>query len=652
MARLLFDLEADNLLADVTKIHCGVTRDLDTGDVREYGPTAGDLAELLAELEQAEVLCGFNIGGYDIPMIRKLHGWNPVRGQKYLDLKAMSRAMYPGPNMLRSLDFVFQRKRGADAIPNEMCGWHSLAAWSFRLQLGVDGKGEYDGGWEKWNADMQEYCVQDVGASFEVLQHFRGARPCHPIYRPVYAQGWSAEAVHVESRMTELVTYQEQNGIGFDVDAGIAMLAELTQEQADMARELAELFPPVYKREGKAGTTHTPKRSTTSKKHSPGCEGYVNTRAGCAYSKIKMQDFNPGSRMQVGKRLVREYGWEPQDFTPSGEIQVSDEILRDLPFAPAKRMADYLENVKVLGYLSEGAGAWLKKVGSDGVIHARVNPTGAVSHRANHVDPNLAQVPSSKRAIGMRCRALFTPPRKGWVLVGADASALQLAIYAHFVGRFDGGKLAAVIEDPEQDAHEYMRAASGLFLRDYQKTLTYATWFGAQEYKQGTICLDDWREARERGLTDKPLPPLSQARKLGAKLQYRMRTQMAGYEDMQGALEISGKRGWLKGLDGRRIPVLDARRALVSLLQGNEAIIMKHAYVDAFDTLCDTFGFQKDWGFCLWVHDEDQVGTRPAMADEVGKILCDSIVNAGERLGLRLRLSAEYKVGATWAETH
>jgi hypothetical protein len=34
--KLVFDLETDNLLDDVTKIHCMVTEDVDSGEIKRY----------------------------------------------------------------------------------------------------------------------------------------------------------------------------------------------------------------------------------------------------------------------------------------------------------------------------------------------------------------------------------------------------------------------------------------------------------------------------------------------------------------------------------------------------------------------------------------------------------------------------------------
>ena len=91
---ILFDLETNGLLPTVTKIHCGVALDLDTLNLREFGPD--EIDALVEYLKTAEVLAGHNICGYDLPVLEKLYGYNCRSGQKYLDTMAMSRAIYPG----------------------------------------------------------------------------------------------------------------------------------------------------------------------------------------------------------------------------------------------------------------------------------------------------------------------------------------------------------------------------------------------------------------------------------------------------------------------------------------------------------------------------------------------------------------------------
>lgn len=622
MKRVLADLETDGLLPDVSVIHCGVVCDLDTNEVREYGPT--EIPELIWDLRTADLIAGHNWCGFDSLVLEKLHQF-PVLGRRYFDTLAMSRTIFPGSprtTPLLGMDIAFQKKFGAvDGLESRYHGRHTLKAWSMRLRLGDMGKADYDGGFERWTPELQEYCRRDVLANVELLNHF-------------LSKGWNESIFHVESELAYHLAKQEAYGIGFDTDAAVRLVSNLVGKRGALERELQLSFPPIEVPNG------PPKVAKVNR------NGRVK---GETYQLVKQESFNPASTQHISRRLIERYGWEPESFTPGGEAQVTDEILRDLPWPEAQQCAEYQVIKRILGYLSEGKKAWLSLC-KDGRIHGSVQPTGATTTRAGHNNPNLAQTPASGKPYGEECRELFVAS-PGRVLVGADASSLQLAIYAHFVAKYDGGVLAALCEDPDGDPHEYMRQASGLFYRKSQKVMTYATWFGAGTHKQGMIVLGDHRQAFDAGLTTVPVPDLKHATRLGKAVNKRMATNMAGYAEMAQDCEKVAHRGYLTLLDGHPLTVTQARMVLVTLLQGNEAVIMKRAYLLAMQRL----GADVAAGVAhpvLWIHDELQWECAPKDADYVGQVLVDCITQAGADAGLRLKLQGGYKVGRTWKDTH
>ena len=71
--RLIFDIEADNLLDDVTQVWCIVTRDVDTEEVHTFDPN--NIEEGIKLLDKADMLIGHNIIEYDLRVLEKLHGY-------------------------------------------------------------------------------------------------------------------------------------------------------------------------------------------------------------------------------------------------------------------------------------------------------------------------------------------------------------------------------------------------------------------------------------------------------------------------------------------------------------------------------------------------------------------------------------------------
>ena len=230
-------------------------------------------------------------------------------------------------------------------------------------------------------------------------------------------------------------------------------------------------------------------------------------------------------------------------------------------------------------------------------------------------------------------------------MVGADASGLQLRCLAHYFAKWDGGEFARQCETG--DIHEYMRQGTGLFTRNFQKTWTYAMLFGAGKSKLGQTAILDHRAALEKGLTDKPLPKLSQAAALGQQTLDNLGNAVPAFPALKKDLDRAADMGKLRTLDGRWIPIGSAHTAIAMLLQGAEAVIMKTAMVLAAPALRD-YGAQ----YALWVHDEFQIESFPHCAEEVGRIMVNAIRQAGEKLEMRVKLDGEFKIGKTWAETH
>ena len=74
---LVFDLETDGLLNDLTKIHCLVIYDSDTDTTIVYNDQGNKepIVRGVQRLEDADVIVGHNIIGYDIPVIRRIYPW-------------------------------------------------------------------------------------------------------------------------------------------------------------------------------------------------------------------------------------------------------------------------------------------------------------------------------------------------------------------------------------------------------------------------------------------------------------------------------------------------------------------------------------------------------------------------------------------------
>ena len=506
MSRYFFDIETNGFLDVVHVIHSLVLIDMDTGEMTSCTDRPGymPIGSGLRMLAHADEVCGHNIIKYDIPVIEKLypHLWKNFSG-KVTDTLIMTRLFFPE---IRDADFRVrenQLKRGVEpTLPGQRIGSHALEAWGYRLGAM---KGDYSAEmkskgldpWAAWNKDMQDYCEQDVIVTQRLYQMMATKFDI--------ADEWRL-ALDIEHRFQQAIHAQETHGFRFDVKAAEKLEAELRVERAKLEDELSGLFEPwwvalnsftpakpvkrfvqhehgavtrtvkkdtgeTYSHTQKNGKTVIRKVKVTSEQ-----TGYYETLdPECPYRKVELRVFNPSSRQHIEDRLRKLYGWQPQEFTPSGLAKIDDEVLSDLPYPPAKALAKYFMYDKRLGQLADGKQAWLKNVQA-GRIHGRVNTLGAITGRCTHSHPNLAQVPSIENAKGVvpygaDCRALFVPD-EGHVLIGCDASGLELRCLAHFMK--DGGRYANIVlngkKEDGTDIHSQNQKAAGLPSRSNAKT--------------------------------------------------------------------------------------------------------------------------------------------------------------------------------------
>jgi DNA polymerase I-like protein with 3'-5' exonuclease and polymerase domains len=333
-----------------------------------------------------------------------------------------------------------------------------------------------------------------------------------------------------------------------------------------------------------------------------------------------LQEFNLGSRKQIGQRL-QELGWKPNKFTPTGQAIVDETTLKKIThIKEAQLIADFLLYQKRLAQVH----SWIDAVHEDdGRVHGSVICTGAITGRMAHRGPNMAQVPAVYSPYGKECRSCWVVP-KGYKLVGIDASGLELRLLAHYMADED-----YINEIINGDIHTANQQFAGLKSRDEAKTFIYALIYGAGDEKIGSIIKGnraDGKRLRERFLTGLPT----------------LRT-------LKERVDRASEKSYLKGLDGRKILLRHKHAALNTLLQGGGAIAMKKALVILDDNI-RLNGL--DAKFVANIHDEWQIQVLESQADFVGRLGVEAIEKAGQHYNMRCPLTGEYKIGDSWYETH
>ena len=405
-------------------------------------------------------------------------------------------------------------------------------------------------------------------------------------------KGFDPKSIKLEHQVQYAVQQQERNGWVLDQQLAHELLATFKERMNEIEEELQEKFPPIV---------HERYSEKTGKR-----------------LKDRVEIFNVGSRQQIARRLST-LGVVFDKVTEKGNPIVDEAVLDTIDLPEAKSISEYLMLQKRYAQVH----SWLEHVQEDGRVHGRVISNGAVTGRMTHQSPNMAQVPASHSLYGHECRSCWTVP-VGKKLVGFDASGLELRMLAHYM---DDKEFTNVLLT--EDIHTRNQMAAGLETRPQAKTFIYAFLYGAGDAKIGTI--------------------VGGSAKDGAELKRRFLSNTPALESLRERVTRASGRGYLTGLDGRRLRVRSEHAALNTLLQAAGAIVMKKALV-----ILDDYATQwkLDYKFIGNIHDEVQSEVAADQAEKYGWLAVECLKAAGVEYDLRCPLDGEYKVGTTWAETH
>ena len=507
---------------------------------------------LQAVIDQADVVVGHNIIGFDGPVLSRLWGVT-IPLSKVRDTLVMSRLWNP-----------------------QLEGGHSLRAWGERLGDYKDEFTDFDGGLTQ---EMISYCMQDVHVTSLLYRKLT-----------LELQNYGV-SVDLEHRIAFIMKKQEDNGFKLNEKEAISLLADLKDRMAYITDHLQNIFPPIVEERWSEKTGKQLKDRVTV--------------------------FNVGSRKQIAERL-QALGVTFTKKTEKGTIIVDEGTLKGIDLPEAQLIGEYLMIQKRVGLLE----SWIDNIKDDDRVHGRVITNGAVTGRMTHQSPNMGQIPSVNSEYGSECRRLWTVD-DGNVLVGSDLSGIELRCLAHYMQDEEWTE-----ELLNGDIHQKNADAAGI-TRPQAKTLIYATLYGAGPAKIGSIVGGGAREGQE--------------------VLSRFYANTPALSRLMEKVKKVASKGYVPGLDGRRIIVRSEHAALNSLLQGCGAIIAKQWCIEAHKQFKR---LRVPVHQVAFVHDEIQIETKEEHGQQVASIMVDSARTAGITLGFRCPVDAESKIGKTWYDTH
>lgn len=201
-SRLVFDIEADNLLYEATKIHCICTYCYDDDSYRQFYDD--NILEGIDYLDSSQLIIGHNICGYDLHLIRKLYGIELTSSPR--DTYCMSKMFYPEQH---SHGLEFYGKKFNRHKPHHE-------------------------DWSVFSEEMLHRCMEDVEINKLTYDYF--------IKKELSQWKW-IDALKLEQDFLYDQTMQEQVGLDIDVDLAHRVIEEIDMEVSELDRVLYERLP-------------------------------------------------------------------------------------------------------------------------------------------------------------------------------------------------------------------------------------------------------------------------------------------------------------------------------------------------------------------------------------------------------------------------
>ena len=612
MRKIVYDIEANGLQPD--RIWCVVAKDIKTNEIFTF--LEGDRNKFRIFTEEVETFIGHNILGYDNYWMRQLWGID-IPTTKCIDTLVLSRLLNEAKevrvNNNGKWENKVKQKRAKDA--------HSLGAWG---ELLGEPKGDFTD-FSKFSQEMLDYCIQDVHVNHKVYDYLRKE-----------SKGFSKKSIDIEQALVVILDQQMRNGFKINVPEAKKLLAKLEARAEELTDQIHAEFPPIPIFVKEYTPPLTKKGGHHTGRMGPLKDVYGFSYFGEPYSLIEWEEFNLGSPSQVVKRL--EGHWKPVEFTKKGQPKCSDKNIATIKDSAPQS----IKNIKIYRMISSRineVSSWIEgaEAHEDHRLRGRIIHLGSWSGRAAHIKPNTANIPGvllddnnapvlgEAGSFGFECRSLWIAD-DGNVLIGCDASGIQLRILAHYINNPTYTK--AVLSPKPNDIHT-LNAKNLETGRINAKKFIYSWLLGAGVAMTGEILECSPGEA------------------VNSRNRFIERTP--GLEELLQRKSLYAQRGWYKGLDGRKVYLPSDHLTLTAMLQNGEHVIMAVA-----NMFWQKWATERGIPFkqVNYVHDEWETEVHPSRAKELVHLQEQSFGAAGRYLNLNCPLTGEGHIGKNWAEVH
>ena len=442
--------------------------------------------------------------------------------------------------------------------------------------------------------------------------------------------------LELEHHVQRIITQQEQNGVLFNTARARFYRLVLQEKQINLYKKIRPLLSLEVQRP----------YNTSINKPFLKAGGYNNSvkawyegnpsEIECVsgpFTRVSFEEPDLGKRNKLIAQLL-QLGWVPKAFTEKGspKLSVDGEPCPSL-LSISSSIGKWIGEWYTYRHRESQIKGLISKVRPDGRLQAGAITIGTPTFRFRHTV--VVNIPKAAKQVlfGRQMRSLFTVDWENkYRLVGHDASGLELRMLAHYIN--DDTFTSEVVEG---DIHTKNQRDAGLPNRDAAKTFIYAFNYGAGDAKIGSI--------------------IGGNRAAGKRIKQKFLGNNPKLAEFIARTERAGKRGYLLGLDGRKLHLrrdkftgqIQTHKALNTLLQAAGAIVMKYSmyYLDKW-----VQEYKLDVKKVIDMHDEGQAEVHYRDVEMYKLLAVQSIRQAGIHLGLNVPLDGEAKVGTNWAQTH
>lgn len=612
---IVFDIEADGLLNEVSKIHCLAFEA--KGEI--YLLTSYGLIRKF--IEEVDGLVGHNIIDYDIPAIEK------VIGVKYegniIDTMGISWYLNTNPGSKHGLEH-YGEVYGFPKV--EIDDWENLYL------------GEY----------MQR-CAVDVKINYLLFQD--QLKYLANIYRD--EKGLKKVLNYIKFKLDTLDS-QKERPLQVDLYKTVGNIEILEKEISPKFETLKKVLPKVPKKVKRNKPKVLKRKDGSISAHGERWYNLLKEKGlpedfeGPVEVITRYEEPNPGSPQQI-KDWLFSIGWVPCTFeerkNTKGEInsvpqvRVEGELVESVKRLVSKEPAiEALEDMGVLSHRKTFLEGILRDVNDDGELKASAYGfTNTMRYRHR----NFVNVPKVQTKYGEYIREIFVP-RKEEVMIGADLSKLEDSTKMHYIFPYDPEYVKEMMTE-DFDSHLDVAVAANLITKEQ-----------AEAHKRGeasfSVERDMGKQVNFSALYG--IGPTALAKALGVPVR-----------EAKKLLEAFWRRNWAVEQVAKDTSVRKIGEQLWLLNPVSKLWYPLRYKKDIFSTLNQGTGV---YCFDVWVahlnnlgifpsaqmHDEVIIYCKKGEEEEFERKMLLAMERANKDLKLNVELKVDIKFGPNYAEVH